>query len=76
MADSKKPLIIRVSFKDEEEQLYKDVMDCCEIIGQSAWMKVAAKEKLEREKNNKTVESNSSFNMSSTRYESFDQLMP
>jgi hypothetical protein len=77
MADSKKPLVIRVSFKDEEEQLYKDIMNCCNIVGQSAWMKVAAHEKLERDKNqnNKSVESNSTFSLPSTRYESFDQLM-
>lgn len=49
--------IIRVSFKKSEKKLYDDIMLECSIIGQSAWMKLAAKEKLERDKQpiNKTV---------------------
>ena len=41
---------IRVSFKDnpEEDKLYDDIIAECNLIGKSAWMKIAAREKLER----------------------------
>jgi hypothetical protein len=44
--------IIRVSFKNDsnEQQLKDDILSECKIIGKSAWMKLAAKEKLQRDK--------------------------
>jgi len=41
---------IRVSFKDnpDEDRLYDDIIAECKLIGKSAWMKIAAREKLER----------------------------
>ena len=52
MAAKKLPKVIRVSFKDNEceEQLYNDILDESKLVGQSAWMKIAAKEKLDRDK--------------------------
>ena len=46
------PKTIRVTFKDTdlENNLHDEILKSCEIIGQSAWMKQAAIEKLEREK--------------------------
>jgi len=47
---------IRVSFKDnpDEDKLYDEIIEASKIIGKSAWLKLAAKEKLDRErKNNK-----------------------
>jgi hypothetical protein len=42
---------IKVSFKNnpEEDKLYDDIITNCKFIGQSAWMKLAASEKLERD---------------------------
>jgi len=48
--------IIRVSFKNNpsEQQLKQDILNESRLIGKSAWMKLAAKEKIQRdrEKNN------------------------
>jgi len=54
----KKPLVIRVSFTEEQETLYNSIINECAIIGKSAWMKMAATEKLGRDKNSKSEVNN------------------
>lgn len=52
-----------VSFKntDEEQQLKNNIIQDSALIGKSAWMKIAAREKLERDKiKNSYVEPTSS----------------
>lgn len=53
--------VFRVSFKktEQEQQLKVDILKECSVVGKSAWMKLAAKEKLERDKTNKPVQKNS-----------------
>jgi len=41
---------IRVSFKQDETGLYNDIMKECSIYGKANWMKVAAIEKIQRDK--------------------------
>jgi hypothetical protein len=43
---------IKISFKDdpEEDKLYDDIIHDCKFIGKSSWMKLAAREKLERDR--------------------------
>lgn len=57
---------IQVSFKQtkDEQDLKNKILNASKLIGQSAWMKVAANEKLERdEKDTKeTVKSDTDFN--------------
>jgi hypothetical protein len=59
MAGKKKSKVIHVSFRDIpfDEQLYNDIIEESKVIGQSAWMKLAAYEKIERDRN-KSAKSN------------------
>lgn len=41
---------IRVSFSKDEESLLSDILDECKYIGKAKWMKIAAREKLQRDK--------------------------
>lgn len=52
-------MVIRVSFKEHEIGLYNEIIDECKIIGKSAWMKLAAKEKLNRDTNVPTIQKSS-----------------
>jgi len=56
--------VIRVSFTKDEEQLFNDILKECKYIGQAKWMKIAAREKLQRdrEKNNNTSKAISNNN--------------
>lgn len=49
--------VIRISFKKNsfEKQLYEDIKEECKLFGDSAWMKAAAYEKIQRDRN-KVVE--------------------
>jgi hypothetical protein len=50
--DKKNPNVLRVSFKDNEFEmkLLNDIKQESIIVGDSAWMKLAAYEKLQRDK--------------------------
>lgn len=53
----KSPNNIRVTFQDTEfeKQLYEDIIEESKIVGQGRWMKVAAHEKLQRDKTNQNT---------------------
>jgi hypothetical protein len=76
MPRSNKPKTITVTFKKTEEKLYDDIMNECEIIKQADWMKIAAKEKLERDHGKKqTIQPQIvSSNFNSTTITSADDL--
>lgn len=71
---------IKVSFKGnpEEIKLYNDIIARCEFIGKSTWIKIAAREKLERDgnklENNKPQKINMANNNSSGIINSLDDL--
>lgn len=74
---------IRVSFKDneEEDRLYDDIITECKLVGKSAWMKIAAREKLERDyggKSDSKVQKKGMGNQGGFlgSINSFDDLMP
>lgn len=48
--------VIRVSFKDNdfEIKLLNDIREECVLMGDSAWMKIAAYEKIQRDRNKST----------------------
>jgi hypothetical protein len=75
MGNISKPTIIRVSFKHDEMQLYNDIMQYCNLIGLSGWMKQAALEKLERDKDKKANYTNvNKSNNNTPVINSMDQL--
>jgi hypothetical protein len=49
-ADNMRDNPIRVSFSKDEEQLLKYILNECKYIGKAKWMKIAAREKLQRDK--------------------------
>jgi hypothetical protein len=49
---SSKPKTIVVTFKKTEGQLYADIIKSCEFMKYADWMKIAAREKLERDNRN------------------------
>jgi hypothetical protein len=75
---SNKPKTIVVTFKRTEEQLYSDIIKSCEFIKYSDWMKIAAREKLERDnlKNQSTMPrvNQSITEFTSKPFTSVDQL--
>ena len=58
---------IRVSFVDneEEDKLYDDILEECKYIGKAKWMKIAAREKLERNHDNKPQKINNDITTNS-----------
>ena len=54
MRNDNKSTIIQVSFKEEEMELYHNIILRCKLLGKSGWMKEAAMEKLAREESGQT----------------------
>lgn len=69
---------IRVSFRnnDFDNKLYDEIMEECKVVGQSAWMKQAAYEKLQRDKgsNSNSNSNKANYNQSNQVIKSLDQL--
>jgi hypothetical protein len=66
--------VIRVSFKNTEfeQNLKKDILDECIIIGKSVWMKLAAYEKIQRDRNK--IANNTNTKQNTPVINSLDQL--
>jgi len=66
---------IRVSFKNtpEEDQLYDDIIEASKYIGKAIWMKLAAREKLERDRDT-TKQKINNHNHSGGLIDSLDNL--